>query len=139
MINKQNKIEDIDGILTEYNTIFNSLSYSQSQISAAQAPTKLAYDKITAYINTWNGTSGDAAAKSAMDKAIADAIPPIQKVIPSTSTTLEQLGDETLALYNKTFSDTTAEISNQTLQTYQDYLTVVSNIYNSLIGTPITL
>ena len=139
LINKQNKIEDIDGILTEYNTTYNSLSYSQSQISVAQSPTKLAYDKITAYINTWNGTSGDAAAKSAMDKAIADAIPPIQKVIPSTSTTLEQLGDETLALYNKTFSDTTAEISNQTLQTYQDYLTVVSNIYNSLIGTPITL
>lgn len=139
LINKQNQIEDIDGILTKYNTTYNSLSYSQSQISAAQAPTKLAYDKITAYIDTWNGTSGDATAKAAMDKAIADAIPLIQKVIPSTSTTLEQLGDETLALYNKTLSDTTAEINNQTLQTYQDYLTTVSNIYNSLIGTSITL
>lgn len=139
LTNKKNQIEEIDGIITKYNTTYNSLIYSRSQANSAQAPTQNAYDKITAYINTWNGTSGDIAAKTAMDTAVADALPAIQGVVPSTSTALDKLATEIVNFYNATLKETSAETQNQTQDTYNNYLTAVKDIYNSLTGTSITL
>lgn len=137
--NKKNQIEEIDGIFTKYNTTYNSLIYSRSQANLAQTPTQNAYDKITAYINTWNGTSGNIAAKTAMDTAVADALPEIQGVVPSTSTALDKLATEIVSFYNTTLKETSAETQNQTQDAYNNYLTAVKDIYNSLTGTSITL
>lgn len=139
LTNKKNQIEEIDGIFTKYNTKYNSLIYSRSLANSAQTPTQNAYDKITSYINTWNGTSGDAPAKTAMDTAVASALPAIQGVVPSTSITLDKLASEIVNFYNATLKEIFAETQNQTQDTYNNYLTAVKDIYNSLTGTAITL
>lgn len=139
LTDKKNQIEDIDGIFTKYNTKYNALIYTQNQAKAAQPPTQNAYDKITAYIATWDGTKGNDQIKADMIKAVSDAIPAIQSVIPSTSTTIGDLSNETVALLNATTNDTDQEKQNQTQTTYNDYLTAVKNISSLLIGKIPTL
>lgn len=139
LTDKKNQIEDIDGVFTKYNTKYNALIYTQNQAKEAQPPTQTAYDKITAYINAWDGKQVNNQAKADMIQAVSDAIPAIQKVIPSSSTTIGDLSNETVALFNTTTNDTDQETQNQTQTTYNDYLAAVKNISNSLIGKTPTL
>lgn len=132
LLNKKNQIEDIDGIISAYTIKLNALSYTQSQIAPAIIPIQTAYTATNKYINSWDGTSGSATEKAAMDKATADAIPFIQKIIPSTSTLISDLSSEITTLYNKTVDETTKEVSDQTQKIYQDYLAEVQKIYNDL-------
>lgn len=139
--NKKDKIEDTDGIITSYQTKYNSLSYSNSQIDSATGPTQTAYDEITNYLSIWNETDtdsdGDGTSDAEEAKTVAidttnSAIPYIQAVIPSSSTTLSDLSSEITNAQNTIQDDYSAEIQNNTESTYEDYLADVQDIYNTL-------
>lgn len=134
VISKQNQIEDIDGVLTTYTNKYNSVSLTQSQTSAAKTPTQTAYDKITTYLNSWDGTSGNTTAKSEMDTAIIDNITYFQTTwSPAlTSSNLSGVSTDLTSLYNDTLSDVNSLLQNQTQSTYDDYLTTIQAITTDL-------
>lgn len=137
LLSKQNQIEDIDGAITKYTTKLNSLSQTQSQTVSARTITQAAYDKISAYLNTWNGTSGNAEAKSAMDTAVTDAINFYQDSTkwtpPSQQTSFQGISNDITTLSNNTTADVTKDVQDGVKDSYDQYLTDVQTIYNSLV------
>lgn len=137
---KQDQIEGVDGEITKFTQKYNALTVTKTDIDLALAEIDTALGKITSL-----GDDPTDAEKSAVKSAIIDAIIAIQKVLPSTNTTIptsntssEDISKTLSSLldeFTNYYSLLTSETSYQNPQTYQDYLDDVKNTYNIMYST----